>query len=181
MPGLPFVYYGEEIGMVGEKPDERLRSPMQWSDTPGVGFTTGTPWEGVQSDIHVANVASQDADPASLLNLYRKLIQLHTSTPALAIGTLTALDTQTKAAAYLRRAGDDAVLVIINMDTQAIEKAAFTASLTDLTPGSYKLEALLGDQPGATLTVGVNGAIDAYTPLPSLAPQTGYIFRLISE
>src|SRR2546426_7554959 len=45
LPGLPFVYYGEEIGMTGDKPDPRLRTPMQWNPFSGVGFTTGKAWE----------------------------------------------------------------------------------------------------------------------------------------
>ncbi|MEN8844800.1 MAG: alpha-amylase family glycosyl hydrolase, partial [Candidatus Arcticimaribacter sp.] len=44
LPGVPYLYYGEEIGMVGEKPDENIRLPMQWDTTPNGGFTTGTPW-----------------------------------------------------------------------------------------------------------------------------------------
>jgi alpha-amylase len=179
MPGIPFVYYGEELGMLGEKPDERLRTPMQWENAANAGFTTGTPWEGVQSDISTANVASQAADPNSLLNLYRTLIQLHTSTPALATGSFTALDTETKAAAFVRRSGDSAVLVLINMDTDPIEAASFAVTRSDLAPGTYQLEALLGEGEAATLTVGENGAISGYTALPILAPQSGYIFRLI--
>ena len=34
LPGMPFVYYGEEIGLVGPKPDEQIRTPMQWSAAP---------------------------------------------------------------------------------------------------------------------------------------------------
>ncbi len=50
LPGTPFLYYGEEIGMPGTKPDERIRTPMQWLPAPGAGFTTGTPWQPFQND-----------------------------------------------------------------------------------------------------------------------------------
>lgn len=83
LPGLPFVYYGEEIGMQGVKPDERIRTPMQWSDeTPGGGFSTGKAWQPFQVDFGQVNVAAQEADPNSLLNVYRRMIHLHTEHPA---------------------------------------------------------------------------------------------------
>ncbi|HEV2951548.1 MAG TPA: alpha-amylase family glycosyl hydrolase, partial [Actinomycetota bacterium] len=40
LPGLPFIYYGEEIGMTGNKPDPRLRTPMHWRRGPAAGFTS---------------------------------------------------------------------------------------------------------------------------------------------
>ena len=43
LPGLPFVYYGEEIGIIGRKPDEMIRTPMQWSAESGGGFTRERP------------------------------------------------------------------------------------------------------------------------------------------
>src|SRR5438552_7470693 len=76
LPGMPFVYYGEEIGMVGPKPDELIRTPMQWSSARNGGFTTGTPRESLQADWKAKNVAAQDSTTRPLLNHYRKLIQL---------------------------------------------------------------------------------------------------------
>ena len=61
MPGVPFVYYGEEIGMIGAKPDERLRTPMQWRRGHADGFTTGTPWEPLQDDSLTTTVEAEDA------------------------------------------------------------------------------------------------------------------------
>jgi glycosidase len=75
-PGIPFIYYGEEIGMSGSKPDELIRTPMQWTGEHGAGFTTGTPWEPVNNDFDVINVAKQTGDSSSLLEYYRSLIHL---------------------------------------------------------------------------------------------------------
>lgn len=182
LPGLPFIYYGEEIGMTGTQPDERLRTPMQWSTERGGGFTSGQPWQAFQSDLDSANVALQDADPNSLLNHYRSLIQLHTSTPALATGSLTALETtgDSAAAAFVRRSDESAVLVVLNFGRQPVDGVTFAVAASDLAPGTYRLTSLLDDTQGADLVVGPNGAITESAPLARLAPQTGYIFRLNS-
>src|ERR1019366_9935020 len=91
LPGLPFVYYGEEIGMSGDKPDPRLRTPMQWSSGNAGGFTSGTPWEDLQPDVSTINVATESANVSSLLSLYRQLIHLRTANVALATGRLVSL------------------------------------------------------------------------------------------
>jgi alpha-amylase len=117
LPGMPFVYYGEEIGMVGAKPDETIRTPMQWSSAPNGGFTTGKPWEPLQPDWKTKNVAAQDSSRQSLLNHYRKLIQLRNAHPALSSGQLTLLqtdDTTGTIAAWLRSSRDTAFLVVVN-------------------------------------------------------------------
>lgn len=51
LPGIPFVHYGEEIGMTGSKSDgdPRLRTPMQWARRAGAGFTSGTAWQPLET------------------------------------------------------------------------------------------------------------------------------------
>ena len=50
-PGVPFLYYGEEVGQRGSKPDENLRTPMQWSREKYAGFTAADlPWRLPQKD-----------------------------------------------------------------------------------------------------------------------------------
>jgi glycosidase len=180
LPGLPFVYYGEELGMAGAKPDERIRTPMQWSSEPGAGFTEGSPWQALQGDAAQVHVAAQDADPGSLLNLYRRLIHLHSGHPALASGSFTPLTVQAQpaVAAFLRVQGEDAALVVINFGDQALSGVTLSAATSDLAPGTYNAEPLLGAEAAAPLTVGANGALDGYEPLATLAPRTGYVFGL---
>lgn len=179
LPGLPFVYYGEEIGMAGAKPDERLRTPMQWENAPGLGFTTSTPWQLPQTDLATANVALQNEDPDSLLNLYRQLIHLHTSTPALGQGDFLPLTVEGSAsvAAFLRRSGDSNILVLINFGTRPTTSVRLSVAASGLPPGSYTLRSLLDSMAGAPLVAGPNGAISLSVPV-ELAAQQGWVFAI---
>jgi Glycosidases len=82
LPGTAFVYQGDELGLAngpGHEPPfdragrDRLRHPMQWQADGG--FTSGTPWLPLV-DPKARNVADEQADPGSLLNLYRSLIEV---------------------------------------------------------------------------------------------------------
>jgi glycosidase len=127
LPGLPFVYYGEEIGMIGPKPDEQIRTPMQWSADPGAGFTTGAPWEAPQADWTTTNVRAQDDDVASLLNHYRRLIHLRNAHSALSTGDLAAGSANDPAlAAFVRRSPSETVIVIANFGPRDIQQANAT-------------------------------------------------------
>jgi alpha-glucosidase len=84
LPGVAFVYQGDELGLANGPGAEqtfdragrdRLRHPMQWETGPKAGFTSGEPWLPFV-DPNARNVAHQRADPASLLGLYRRLIEL---------------------------------------------------------------------------------------------------------
>jgi alpha-amylase len=179
LPGLPFLYYGEEIGMLGTKPDERIRTPMQWAGDDTGGFTSGRPWQGLQQNYTQVNVAAQQGDSASLLNLYRRLIHLHTEHPALAHGSFAPLKASAGAvAAFLRQADDQTMLVVLNFGPAAADGVTLDLAASGLAPGAYQLAPLLGDQPGAELAVGAGGSVASYAPLARLAPQTGYVFTL---
>jgi alpha-glucosidase len=114
LPGLAFVYQGEEIGQGdgpgGERSYDRAgrdahRHPVQWEPDPErAGFTTGTPWLA-PVDAAERNVAGQAGDPAGLLALYRELIALR---PALGPG-LELLEAAPGVLAYAR--GDHTVAV----------------------------------------------------------------------
>ncbi len=97
MPGVPFLYYGNEIGMRQldglpqiegcYKPRAGARTPMQWTAGRNRGFSTAEAsrlWLPVDPSDDAPNVESQQRDPRSLLNRVRALVQLKHEEPALA-------------------------------------------------------------------------------------------------
>jgi len=179
LPGLPFVYYGEEIGMSGDKPDPRLRTPMQWSRGHAAGFTSGAAWEPLQPDSLRANVAVQEADTSSLLHRYRKLIHLRSSSAALARGELVPLQASVPAvAAYLRRDGENVVLVVANLGKAPLAAVTLSSAAGAVSPARYGANDLLGGGTGARLDVGADGRIAAYAPFSTLQPRQTYVLAL---
>ena len=178
LPGLPFVYYGEEIGMTGNKPDERLRTPMQW--TPDVsGFTSGKPWEALQADTSTANVARERADSGSLLNVYRRLIHLRARSAALATGELIPLTSSNQSVlAFLRRDPAGTVLVVANLGATALAGLTLASGPGALLAGRYATKALYGPPVSAALRAGPDGALASDAPLSPLAPMHTYILQL---
>jgi glycosidase len=178
-PGLPFVYYGEEIGMTGDKPDPRLRTPMQWTPGGAAGFTTGAAWEPLQPDSATANVAVQTADSASLLTHYRTLIHLRSNTPALARGDFVPLQASDPAvAAFLRRDGTHIALVVANLATTPRAGVSLTSNDSTLRSARYTTRDLLGNGAGAPLTVSADGRVSAYVPIATLPARRTYVFDL---
>ncbi|MBN2048029.1 MAG: hypothetical protein JW750_09315 [Anaerolineaceae bacterium] len=176
-PGVPFIYYGEEIGMMGSKPDENIRRPMQWSADSFAGFTNGSvPWKLPYEDFGEKNVALQDADEESILNHYRRLVNLRNQYPALKIGSYAWVDGgSTGVYAALRATEEETILVVINMSGEAISDYALTLAASGLS-GSFKGFDLLGNGKAASLTLDENGGFAAYQPVGELAPYTTYLF-----
>ncbi|MBB2485800.1 DUF3459 domain-containing protein [Mitsuaria sp. WAJ17] len=120
LPGIPFLYYGEEIGMAGiEGPgDVPLRAPMSWS-ADARGFTQGRPFRAVSPNAATHNAQAQARDPASLLNHYRALIGLRRAQPALKRGDYVQAFQDGSVIGFQRRAEGQTLLVLINYGMQA--------------------------------------------------------------
>jgi alpha-glucosidase len=149
--GTPTMYYGDEIGMedasippalvqdpfeinapglgLGRDPE---RSPMQWDGSTGAGFTSATPWLPLAKDHYDVNVAALATQPDSILNLYRRLIELRRDHEALALGGIEAVRAEGNVLRYERMAGGERLLILLNLggDTQWVETPHGTLLLT---------------------------------------------------
>jgi glycosidase len=120
LPGTPFVYYGEEIGLgmsegAGNE-DQTIRGPMSWSAEPQAGFTKAAkPYRPNVSNWKTHNVAAEQAAPDSLLSWYRGLIALRNAEPALSVGSMTTLtERDATIFAFTREHEGSRLLVLIN-------------------------------------------------------------------
>jgi alpha-glucosidase len=139
--GAPFIYYGDEIGMTDAPIPEHqrrdpwpktaglphlsrdpARTPMQWEAGPGAGFSTAAanlqrpePWLPINPDHRQRNVQAQLADSRSLLSLYRRLLQLRRTSPALHSGSYrSAAGAPEGTYIYYRSHGEQELLVALN-------------------------------------------------------------------
>ena len=134
--GTPFLYYGDEIGMVevpvngvdvrdgpgqigtaqtGRDPG---RTPMQWTGQPGAGFTDGSarPWLPI-GDARAVNVGDQRDDPGSVLHLCRDLIALRRGTPDLRSGAYASLPSPPGVWSWRRGTG---TIVSVNLSDRPV-------------------------------------------------------------
>jgi alpha-amylase len=177
-PGTPYIYYGEEIGMQGKKPDEDIRLPMQWSNQVNAGFSTGDPWRTPAADYPKVNVASESIDPNSLLSFYRGLIALRHAHSALNSGSIALVSNGNPGIyAILRSSGDEKILVLINLTKDEIGDYNLTLQETGLDDGQYSLDLLFGSGEPLPLVVADQGFMN-FKPLDNIPAYGIYIFNL---
>lgn len=151
LPGPVLLYYGEEIGMPGQKGgapyyDNYRREPMDWyAAEAGEGQTTWfKPQDRWNKPMDGISVEEQDPDPESLLNYYRKALQLRRSNPALSGDEYSILELEVdKPGAWgmLRSQGNTVVIALFNFSNDAVNVALGDipdglGDLTDLLSGT---------------------------------------------
>ncbi len=123
MPGSPFIYYGEEIGMSGAKVltgDPKLRTPMSWTaDSSNAGFTTAKPFRELSANVTTQNAASQMADANSIFSFYQSMLTLRNTRASLAKGSYDAPFVSGKVMGFQRSLGAEKTLVLMNYGTEA--------------------------------------------------------------
>lgn len=101
---------------------DNARTPMQWSDEPNAGFTTGTPWLGVNPNYREINVAEQQGREDSVLSYYKKLIALRKHPDYVQTFTYGSFEPAFEECehifAYLRKGEEQTVLVAANFGEQ---------------------------------------------------------------
>jgi len=130
LPGSPVIYYGNEIGMgdtISRGDAAGVPTPMQWSGDRHGGFSRADParfYAPVHADpvyvCQVVNVKAQRDQPFSLFNWMRRLIAVRRQYSAFSRGTIEILEPRNqRVLAYIRRAGDERILVIANLSGNA--------------------------------------------------------------
>jgi oligo-1,6-glucosidase len=116
------------------------RTPMQWSDTIQAGFTLGKPWLAVNENFKTINVSKQESRPDSVLNYFRKMVQLRKKHLTLIYGAFEILDESNEQLfAFTRQLNNYKLLVVLNFsDKAAALNSEINITKSNILIGNYK-------------------------------------------
>ncbi len=156
MPGIPYVYYGEELGLSGSGRDENKRLPMLWS-AQDTASNTLPPADADQNQRLKAGVDVQQEDPESLLRFYQHVLSLRRQHPEFTRGVASAIATcQPALAAWRLEMDGKSITVVHNLSDQRAVYAVNGLALA----GSWDTGSGLPTVQGSKLILpGYSGAI----------------------
>ena len=171
MPGRPYIYYGEEVGMAGAATlsgDASLRSPMSWAgDAARAGFTTGTPYRGLSANVVTNNAAAAAADPNGLLAFYKSMLALRNNLPQIAQGSYEAPFVSGSVMGFQRAFAGERSLVLLNY---GVGDAHVTVS------GLTAKAQLQSSYPASAPSTAANAAGSVQIQVPAQSPR---VFRVV--
>jgi alpha-amylase len=116
LPGSPYIYYGEEIGMQGKKPDQYIREPFSWDEKAKDKSRATWIVPRYSADSSVVPEAQQVKDKNSIYNHYKTLMQLRNTSKALTYGEMEPVILPNKEiCAFVRSTNEEALLVLHNL------------------------------------------------------------------
>lgn len=179
LPGIPFIYYGEEIGMNGYGQDQNKRRPMPWTPGTNGGFTTGTPWYALGTPYTTNNIQTMSGDPGSLLSRYRNLIHLRNKEEALRRGGYRA-GTSSNANIYSfgRDLENEVVYVIHNFSDFPVSGFTVSMNQSNLDQGSFFVYDLESGASLGQITVNYQGGFAGLAIPGELAGKGSMIIKL---
>lgn len=190
-PGVPFIYYGEEVGVAGA--DSKGRSPMQWDQSSYAGFSTSRPYRSLDVDADRFNVTSQSADTASILAAYTQLIQLRNQCEALRHGRYVELHARTlpkgqfkveasPVYSFARETDDEAVVVLINLSKRDITECVVGGGESFGHAASARTaEDLVTGRAAPVPIFDGSGYLDDYRPVDALPPYSWRLIRISGQ
>ncbi|MCC9136033.1 alpha-amylase family glycosyl hydrolase [Pontibacter silvestris] len=138
LPGSPYLYFGEEIGMKGKKPDEFIREPFIWNANAEDDCRANWVEPKFSTAQTVTPASQQSEDKNSMLNHYKTFIHLRNNSKALTYGDLQPVDVgNEKVAAFRREYQEEALLVLHNLSDNEIS-VSVPADLTDYNTVYFK-------------------------------------------
>ena len=181
LPGIPYLYYGEEIGMEGIKPDEDIRRPMQWNASANAGFSSATPWHDLNQNYTEFNVSSQQMDPNSLWRHYQKWINHRKTVDVLTTGNYLGVGTSINSIFPFMRINtesQESVLLLHNLSSLIQNNLTVNIITSDLDAGTYHLINGENSTNMGTLSIGNTGGFMQDLNDLNLSPQASMLLRL---
>ncbi|HMJ64565.1 MAG TPA: alpha-amylase family glycosyl hydrolase, partial [Candidatus Binatia bacterium] len=188
--GTPTIYYGDEIGLVNvpiepsqvQDPFEKnvpglglgrdgVRTPMQWDATANAGFTSAQPWLPVSDDYETRNVGCQRDDPATIYNLYRRLLAKRRQRLSLSIGCYRPIAAAGDLLLFVRQHEDERTLVALNFGSeplaasfaQPLQGQILMSTFTDRASEAVNGEVSLRPHEGLMIDVAIGSEIPPST------------------
>jgi len=183
LKGSVCLYQGEELGLpetdllFDELTDPRgirfwpedkgrdgCRTPIPWDEgEPPNGFTTGKPWLPIKHEQSMLNVASQNADPESVLNFYRAALAFRKAHPALFDGDITFIKTTEPVLAFRRSDAEESLVCVFNLSAETLNVTCEGEADLLLSQAAERLKgklvlgpngwAMLGERDGSPLRI----------------------------
>ncbi|MEM8860114.1 MAG: alpha-glucosidase [Chloroflexota bacterium] len=109
----------ETLAAIYQKGRDNSRTPFQWNGSRQAGFTSGEPWIKVNPNHKTINAAAASADPDSILNYYKQLIQLRKDRPIVTYGRFDLILAEHESIfAFTRTFGEEKLLVLLNFSAE---------------------------------------------------------------